>query len=118
VVGSYPVRDAWFPSRVPLEGIVVSRFWAVIGDPWYPGYKTPTVAPEPSVEWVAGAVHSMGGRIGTHMLQWVPPRDSVVRFHGHNTEFHGGTHCIAPEVAAKLKVQEEAKFHIYCFVLH
>jgi hypothetical protein len=27
-------------------------FWAITGDPRYPGYQTPTVAPEPSVECV------------------------------------------------------------------
>jgi hypothetical protein len=34
--------------------------------------------PEPSVEQVAGAIHSLGGRIGTHMILWVPPWDSEV----------------------------------------
>jgi hypothetical protein len=43
-------------------------FLVITSDLRYPGYKTPTVAPEPSIEWVARAVHSMGGRIGTHML--------------------------------------------------
>jgi hypothetical protein len=46
--------------------------WVITGNPQYPGYKTPTVSPEPSVEWVARAVHSMGGTIGTLMLQRVP----------------------------------------------
>jgi hypothetical protein len=54
-------------------------FWAVTGDLWYPGYKSPTVATEPSVERVTGVTHSMGGRIGTHTLLHVLPRDSVVR---------------------------------------
>jgi hypothetical protein len=53
--------------------------WAVTSDPWYPEYKTPIVAPEPSVERVPGAAHSTGGRIGTQMLLLVPPQDSVVR---------------------------------------
>jgi hypothetical protein len=44
----------------------------------YAGYKTPIVAPEPSIEWVAGAIHLMEGRIGTHMILRVPPRDSEV----------------------------------------
>jgi hypothetical protein len=43
-------------------------FWVINGDPRYLGYKTPTVAPEPSIEWVDGAAHSMGCKIGTHML--------------------------------------------------
>jgi hypothetical protein len=60
--------------------MAVSRFvWAIIDDPWY---RTPTVAHKPSVERVAGAVHSMRGRIGIHMLLRVPPRDSVVRLWG------------------------------------
>jgi hypothetical protein len=54
-------------------------FWAVICGPWYHGYRTPIVAPEPFVERVVGAIHSTGGRIGTHMLLRVPLRDSVVR---------------------------------------
>jgi hypothetical protein len=44
------------------------KFWAVTGGPWYLGYITPTVAPEPFVERVAGAGHSTVGRIGTHMV--------------------------------------------------
>jgi hypothetical protein len=55
------------------------EFWVVTSDPRYPGYKTPTVAPEPSIERVAEAVCSTGGRIGTHMVLWVPSRDSVVK---------------------------------------
>jgi hypothetical protein len=38
------------------------------GDPQYPGYKTLTVAPEPSIERVTRVVHSTRGRIGTHMI--------------------------------------------------
>jgi hypothetical protein len=51
-VGPYPIWGVWFPSCFLLEGTC----------------HTPTVAPEPSVERVAGAGHSMVGRIGTHML--------------------------------------------------
>jgi hypothetical protein len=54
-------------------------FLAETDGPRYPGYKISIVASQPSVERVAGAIHSMGGRIGTHMLLRVPPRDSVVR---------------------------------------
>jgi hypothetical protein len=53
-------------------------FWAVTGDPWYSGYKTLTIAPESSVESVVRAVHTMGGKIGTHMILWVPPWDLEV----------------------------------------
>jgi hypothetical protein len=77
VVGAYPVYGTWFPSRLLLEGTrPYLDFFAITGSPWY---KTPTVAPEPSVEQVVGAVHSMGGRIGTRMSLWVSPWDSLVR---------------------------------------
>jgi hypothetical protein len=33
------------------------EFWVITGDPWYLGYLTPTVIPEPSVERVARADH-------------------------------------------------------------
>jgi hypothetical protein len=97
-------------------------FWAVISNPRYPRYKTPTVAPEPSIERVTRAVHLTEGRIGTHMLLWVPSRESVVRPWGHSLHSRdfkscGGTHRVASEVASELKPQAEAKFHIYCFVL-
>jgi hypothetical protein len=49
--------------------------WAITDVPRYPKYKTPTVAPEPFIEWVVRAVHSTGGIIGTHMLLWVPSQD-------------------------------------------
>jgi hypothetical protein len=52
--------------------------WVISGDPEYPGYKTLAVAPEPSIAWVAGAVHSMGGKIGTYMKLWALLRDSEV----------------------------------------
>jgi hypothetical protein len=45
----------------------------------YPGYKTLTIAPKPSIERVTEDVHSMGGRIGTHMELLVLLQDSVVR---------------------------------------
>jgi hypothetical protein len=54
-------------------------FWAIIGDLRFLGYKTPTVALEPIIKWVAGAIHSTGDIIGTHMLLWVLPRDLMVR---------------------------------------
>jgi hypothetical protein len=40
------------------------------------GCRTPTVAPEPSVEWVAGVIDSMGGIMVTHVSLLVPLRDS------------------------------------------
>jgi hypothetical protein len=84
------------------------EFWAVTGSLRSPGYLAPTVAPEPSVELVAGAGHSMVGRIGTHMLLWVPTRDSLVRLwgqslHSYDMESHGGTHHVAPEAVSELE---------------
>jgi hypothetical protein len=58
-------------SRVGVRGCTVT------GIPWYPGYKTLTVAPKPFVEQVAGDVRLTGGRIGTHILLWVPSQDRV-----------------------------------------
>jgi hypothetical protein len=79
VVGPYPVWDAWFLIRLLLVGTrCIYIFWVVTDDVRYAGYKTPIVAPEPSIEWVAGAIHLMEGRIGTHMILRVPPRDSEV----------------------------------------
>jgi IS5 family transposase len=67
------------PFATGRSNIVSRFFWFVTGDPWYLRYKTTTVAPEPSVERVVGAVYSIGGRICTHMSLRVPPRDLVVR---------------------------------------
>jgi hypothetical protein len=61
-----------------LELDVSRCFWVITSDPRYPGYKTLTVAPEPFVERVVRAVRSMEGKIGTHMILWVPLRDSEV----------------------------------------
>jgi hypothetical protein len=52
--------------------------WAVTGGSQYLGYMTSTVAPEFSIDRVAETVHSIEGRIGTHMSLWVSPWDSVV----------------------------------------
>jgi hypothetical protein len=58
------------------------EFWAITGGPWNPGYITPTVAPELSIEQVVGAGYLMGGRTGTHMVPQVPLSDSAVRLQG------------------------------------
>jgi hypothetical protein len=55
------------------------EFWAVTGGLRYLVYITPTVAPEPSIEQVVRADHSMVGGTGTHMVLWALPRDSVAR---------------------------------------
>jgi hypothetical protein len=63
----YLVWGVWFPSRFAARGNwPYPDYWVVIGDPWYLGYRTPTVAPEPFVEQVAGANCWTYGRIGTH----------------------------------------------------
>jgi hypothetical protein len=58
------------------------ELWAVTGVPWYPGYNTPIVAHELSVELVVRAGHLMVGRIGTHMILWALPWDSAMRLWG------------------------------------
>jgi hypothetical protein len=79
-VGPYPVWGTWFPNHFPLEGTgPYIEFWVVTESPWNPGYKTPTVAPEPFIEWVVGAIHSTGDIIGTYMSLRVLLQDSVVR---------------------------------------
>jgi hypothetical protein len=62
----YEVSDSLAICR-SRESVCVQIFWVITSGLWYPGYRTPTVAPEPSIEWSARAVHWMGGRIGTHM---------------------------------------------------
>jgi hypothetical protein len=108
-MGPYLAWGTWFLSCMPLEGTwSYLDLMAVTGGLRCPGDKTPIVAPEPSVEWVVEAVHSTGGRIGTHMSLWVPPRYSVVMpwgksLHGCDSESRDGTHRVAPEAAADLK---------------
>jgi hypothetical protein len=46
------------------------------------GYIAPTVAPEPSVERVAGAGHSTVGGTGAHMVLWALLWELVVRLWG------------------------------------
>jgi hypothetical protein len=83
VVGAYPVQGVWFSSHLLMDGIDrIHNFWVITDNLRYPGYKTLTVAPKPSVERVAGAGHLIGGRIGTHMKLRVPPWDSEVRLWG------------------------------------
>jgi hypothetical protein len=55
------------------------EFCVVPSDPRYPGYITPIVAPEPSIEQLARACHSMVGRTGTDMVLWALPHDSAMR---------------------------------------
>jgi hypothetical protein len=44
-VRPFLVWGAWFPSHLPLKGTeLYPEFWAIIGDPRYPGYKTLTRA--------------------------------------------------------------------------
>jgi hypothetical protein len=67
----------WSGGPYPSTGYMVSQpfaaggnrsypeFGAITGNPWYMGYFTLTIALEPSVKRVAGAGHSIVGRIGT-----------------------------------------------------
>jgi hypothetical protein len=73
-----PSSSAWSGGAISGTGCTVSQpfavvgnqsypeFWAVTDVPWYPGYKTPTVVSEPSVERVAKADHSTVDRTCTH----------------------------------------------------
>jgi hypothetical protein len=78
------------------------------------------VAPELVVECVARVIHLMGGKSGSHMLLWVPTRDSVVRswglcLHGRDSKSYSGAHHVAPKTAAELEARSEASF--ICIVL-
>jgi hypothetical protein len=78
------------------------EFWTITGCPRYLGYITQIVAPEPSVELVAGADHSMVGITGTHMVLWTLPRDSTMRLWGKSLhdlhwESCGGAHRVEPQ---------------------
>jgi hypothetical protein len=71
VVGSFPGRGCMVSQPFATRGNrSYLEFWVVTGNPWYPGYFTPIVAPEPSLEWVVGAGHSMVGRTGSHKVLW------------------------------------------------
>jgi hypothetical protein len=74
VVGPFP--GMWCMVSQPFASrgnFSYLEFWDITGGLQYSGYITLIVAPEPSVERVAGADHSMMGRIGTHMVLWVLP---------------------------------------------
>jgi hypothetical protein len=89
-----PSSSAWSGGAISDMGCMVPQlfaaggnwsypeFGAIIGDRRYPRYKTLIVAPEPSVERVAGAGHSMVGRTSSHMLLQALPRDSMARLWG------------------------------------
>jgi hypothetical protein len=61
---------------------VLSKILGHTDDLRYPSYFAPTIAPEPSVEWVARAGHSTVGRIGSHMVLWALMWDSAARLWG------------------------------------
>jgi hypothetical protein len=46
----------------------IQIYWDVTGSPWYPGYRTLTVALEPIVEWLVGDFYMAGGGSGTHVI--------------------------------------------------
>jgi hypothetical protein len=62
--------------------LIVSRILGHNRRPWYLGYFTLTVAPEPSVEHVVKNVLLMGDIIGAYMLLQALLWDSVVRLWG------------------------------------
>jgi hypothetical protein len=80
VVGLSPGTGCMIPHPFAIGGNQsYLEFWDVTSGPWYLGYITPTVAPEPFVERVARAGHSTVGGIGTHMVLWALPWDSTMR---------------------------------------
>jgi hypothetical protein len=70
------------PAICQLRELIISRVLGVTGGPRYPRHITPTVALEPSVEWVAGAGHSTMGGTGTHMVLWALMRDLAAKLRG------------------------------------
>jgi hypothetical protein len=62
------IRGVWAPAVCRRGKPIVSGILGRNQRPVVPGVMTPTVAPEPSVERVARASHSMEGRIGSHMV--------------------------------------------------
>jgi hypothetical protein len=94
-----------FPNHFAAQG---SRsypdYLAVTGDPRYPGYKTPIVTPEPSVERVVGAGRLTDGIIGTHIILWGPSWDyGAYGLHDQVSKSRGGAHRVAPEALSRLK---------------
>jgi hypothetical protein len=82
VVGPFPGMGVWFPIIYCWREPIVSKFLSRNRWPTVYVLFTPTVAPEPSIEWVAGASHSTVGRTGSHMVLWALPRGSTVRLRG------------------------------------
>jgi hypothetical protein len=90
----WPSSSAWSGGVISWYGVygspavcrwrelIVSRILGRNQRPMVPGVSTPTVAPEPSVERVAGASYSTVGGTGSHMVLWALPRDSTVRLSG------------------------------------
>jgi hypothetical protein len=79
VVGPYEVHGSWLPSHLPLEG---TRLYPDLLDhnwqPMVPGVQDPDSSRRAFRRVSGWVVHSMGGRISTHILLWALPRDSVV----------------------------------------
>jgi hypothetical protein len=71
VVGSFLGMGCMVPQPFTTEGNrLYPEFWAITDGLQYPGYITLIVAPEPFVERVAGAGHSMVDGTCTHMVLW------------------------------------------------
>jgi hypothetical protein len=83
VVGLFPGMGVYgSPIICRWREPIVSKFLGRNRWPMVHVLFTPTVAPEPSVERVAGASHSTVGRTGSHMVLWALPRGSTVRLRG------------------------------------
>jgi hypothetical protein len=74
VMGPSPDTGCMVPQSFATGGNrSYLEFWGITSGPWYPRYNTPTVAPEPSIEGVARAGHSMVGEI----IGLKPPRSRL-----------------------------------------
>jgi hypothetical protein len=81
VVGLFPGTRCMVPQPFAAGGNrSYLEFWVIISSPRYPGYITPIVAHEPSVERVVGTSHSMGGG-GQNRISYGTVGTSV-RFNG------------------------------------
>jgi hypothetical protein len=80
--GHFLVWGIWFPSHLPLKRTNRNQNFGCNRWPMVAGVSTPIVAPEPSVEWVAGANNLMVGGTGSHIILWALLWDSIARLLG------------------------------------
>jgi hypothetical protein len=67
-VGHLLIRGVWAPAVCHCGKPIISGILGRNRRTVVPRVMTPTVAPKPSVEWVAGDGHSIVGRIGSHVV--------------------------------------------------